>query len=66
MDLDLEKAEEFKEGLDAAKAEATDKIIGAAKEVTDKVKETAEKAEVKVEEFFDDESDDNDGSMDAM
>ena len=66
VDLDLEKAEEFKEGLDAAKAEATDKIIGAAKEVTDKVKETAEKAEVKVEEFFDDESDDNDGSMDAM
>ena len=68
VDLDLEKAEEFKEGLNAAKAEATDKIVGAAKEaaetVTDKVKEAADKAEVKVEEFFDD--DDSDGSMDAM
>ncbi len=64
VDLDLEKAEEFKEGLDAAKAEATDKIVGAAKETADKVKEAADKAEVKVEEFFDD--DDSDGSMDAM
>lgn len=64
VDLDLEKAEEFKEGLNAAKAEATDKIVGAAKEAADKVKETADKAEVKVEEFFDD--DDSDGSMDAM
>ena len=72
VDLDLEKAEEFKEGLNAAKAEATDKIVGEAKEVTDKVKdaadkvkETAAKAEVKVEEFFDDD-DDSDGSMDAV
>ncbi len=60
VDLDLEKskAEEFKEGLDAAKVEAADKVVGAAKE-------TAAKVENKVEEFFDDE-DDNDGSMDAM
>ncbi len=71
VDLDLEKAEEFKEGLNAAKAEATDKIVGEAKEAADKVgeaadkvKETAGKAAVKVEEFFDD--DDSDGSMDAM
>ncbi len=60
VDLDLEKskAEDFKEGLDAAKVEAADKVVGAAKE-------TAAKVENKVEEFFDDE-DDNDGSMDAM
>lgn len=64
VDLDLEKAEDFKEGLNAVKAEATDKIVGAAKEVTDTVKEAADKAEVKVEEFFDD--DDSDGSMDAV
>lgn len=64
VDLDLEKADEFKEGLDAAKAEATDKIVGAVKETADNVKEAADKAEVKVEEFFDDE--DSDGSMDAM
>ena len=64
VDLDLEKAEDFKEGLEAAKAEATDKVVGAAKETAEKVKEAADKAEVKVEEFFDD--DDGDGSMDAM
>ena len=75
VDLDLEKAEDFKEGLNAAKAEMTDKVVGEAKEVADKVvdaakeaaekaKETADKAEMKVEEFFDD--DDSDGSMDAM
>lgn len=71
VDLDLDKAEEFKEGLNAAKAEATDKVVGAAgeaaekvKEAADTVKEAADKAEVKVEEFFDD--DDGDGSMDAM
>ena len=64
VDLDLEKADDFKEGLDAAKAEATDKIVGGVKEAADKVKETADKAEMKVEEFFDD--DDSDGSMDAM
>ena len=64
VDLDLEKAEDFKEGLNAAKAEATDKIVGAAKEVADTVKEAVDKAEVKVEEFFDDE--DSDGSMDAV
>ena len=64
VDLDLEKADEFKEGLEAAKAEATDKIVGAAKNTAEKAKEAADKAEVKVEEFFDD--DDSDGSMDAM
>lgn len=64
VDLDLEKAEEFKEGLNAVKAEAADKIVGEVKEAAEQVKETADKAEVKVEEFFDD--DDNDGSMDAM
>ena len=64
VDLDLDKAEEFKEGLEAAKAEATDKIVGAANETAEKVKEAADKAEVKVEEFFDD--DDGDSSMDAM
>ena len=64
VDLDLDKAEDFKEGIQAAKAEATDKIVGAAKETAEKVKEEADKAEVKVEEFFDD--DDGDGSMDAM
>lgn len=52
VDLGLEKSKEaaadFKEGIDAAKAEAEDKILGA-------VKETAEKPETKVEEFFDDE-----------
>lgn len=64
VDLDLEKAEEFKEGLNAAKAEVTDKIVGETREAADKIKETADKAAVKVEEFFDD--DDSDGSMDAM
>lgn len=58
VDLNLDKADEFKEGLEAAKADATEKVVGA-------VKDAAEKAETKVEEFFDDE-DDNDGSMDAM
>ena len=62
VDLDLDKAEDFKEGLDAAKAEATDKVVGAVKEAAEKVEE---KAEAKVEEFFDDD-DDSDGSMDAM
>ena len=62
VDLDLEKAEEFKEGLEAAKAEATDKIVGAAQGTAEKIKEAADKAEVKVEEFFDD----DDSSMDAM
>ena len=59
VDLDLtkaaetaaEKAEEtaeaFKEGLNAAKAETTDKIVGAA--------EKAEEAAAKVEDFFNDE-----------
>lgn len=60
VDLDLGKAEEsdakaelkeeFKEGIQAAKAEATERIVGSVK---------------KVEEFFDDE-DESDGSMDAM
>ena len=42
--------EEFKEGIQAAKAEVTDKVVGGVK---------------KVEEFFDDD-DESDGSMDAM
>ncbi len=56
VDLDLGKAEEnsageeFKEGIQAAKAEVTDKVVGGVK---------------KVEEFFDDD-DESDGSMDAM
>ena len=69
VDLDLtkatekveEKAEQFKEGLDAVKAEATDKIVGA---VDDAAKAAGEAAS-KVEEFFDDD-DDNDNSLDAM
>ncbi|MBO5473949.1 MAG: hypothetical protein J6A08_09220 [Lachnospiraceae bacterium] len=72
VDLDLEKAEEFKEGLDAAKADASEKVVGAAKEASEAVGQAAQaagdaaaKAETKVEEFFDDE-DDSDGSMDAM
>lgn len=57
VDLDLGKAENsgageaFKEGIQAAKADATEKVVGGVK---------------KVEEFFDDDSDDGDGSMDAM
>lgn len=66
VDLDLskaadtvsEKADEFKEGIDAAKAEASEKIVGA-------VEDAAKTTEAKVEEFFDDD-DDNDGSLDAM
>ena len=56
VDLDLGKTEEsgaaadFKEGIQAAKAEAADKVVGSVK---------------KVEEFFDDD-DESDGSMDAM
>ncbi len=69
VDLDLtkaaekveEKAEQFKEGLNAVKAEATDKIVGA---VDDAAKAAGEAAS-KVEEFFDDD-DDNDNSLDAM
>lgn len=53
-----EKAEQFKEGLDAAKAEATDKIVGA---VNDTAKAVGDAA-AKVEEFFDD----DDNSLDAM
>ena len=56
-----EKAEQFKEGLNAVKAEATDKVVGA---VNDAAKATGEAA-AKVEEFFDDD-DDNDNSLDAM
>lgn len=55
VDLNLDKAEEFKEGIDAAKADTADKIVGAAEETAGKVKEEADKAKVKVEEFFDDE-----------
>lgn len=56
VDLDLGKTEEssakeeFKEGIQTAKAEATDKVVGGVK---------------KVEEFFDDD-DESDGSMDAI
>ena len=57
VDLDLQKAEDFKEGINAAKADASEKVVGA-------VQEAAQKVEEKVEEFFDD--DDSDGSMDAM
>ena len=57
VDLDLQKADEFKEGINAAKADVTEKVVGGAKEAAQKVEE-------KVEEFFDD--DDSDGSMDAM
>ncbi|MCM1387391.1 MAG: hypothetical protein NC231_08695 [Bacillus sp. (in: Bacteria)] len=53
-----EKAEQFKEGLDAAKAEATDKIVGA---INDTAK-AVDGAAAKVEEFFDD----DDNSLDAM
>lgn len=54
-----EKTEQFKEGLNAAKAEATDKIVGA----VDDTAKAAGDAAAKVEEFFDD---DDDNSMDAM
>lgn len=61
-----EKADEFKEGLNAAKAEATDKIVGEAKETA----ETANKVEEEVEEYFDDEDedfeDDNYTSLESM
>lgn len=60
-DAAKEKAEEFKEGLNAAKAEASDKIVGVAQDAAKAVNE----AEAKVEEFFDDE-DDNDNSLDAI
>lgn len=60
VDLDLGKTEEssakdelkeeFKEGIQTAKAEATDKVVGGVK---------------KVEEFFDDD-DESDSSMDAI
>lgn len=53
-----EKAEQFKEGLDAVKAEATDKIVGAANDTA----KAAGDAAAKVEEFFDD----DDNSLDAM
>lgn len=56
-DAAAKKAEEFKEGLEAPKAEASDKIVGAPEDA-------AKTAETKVEEFFDD--DDHDGSLDAM
>lgn len=53
-----EKAEDFKAGLDAAKAEATDKVVGVANDTA----KAAGKAAEKVEEFFDD----DDNSLDAM
>lgn len=68
VDLDLtnapasEAAEDFKEGLNAAKAEATDKIVG----TTESAAKAADKAGTKVEEFFNDDDDDDDGSSDAI
>ena len=64
VDLDLanapdSEAADFKEGLDAAKAEATDKVVGAAGSAA----KAADNAKTKVEEFFDD---DDDSSLDAM
>lgn len=64
VDLDLtkaaEKAEEgaeaFKEGLDAVKAETTDKIVGA----VNQAEKAAGEAAAKVEEFFDDEDNSKD------
>ncbi|MCM1038434.1 MAG: hypothetical protein NC434_03855 [Ruminococcus sp.] len=66
VDLDLakaadaagEKAEGFKEGLEAAKAEATDKVVGTVNDAA----RAADNAATKVEEFFDD----DDNSLDAM
>ena len=70
VDLDLTKAAEtaaekveegaeaFKEGLNAVKAETTDKIVGA----VNHAEKAAGEAAAKVEEFFDDE----DNSMDAI
>ena len=63
VDLDLtkaadavaEKADDFKEGLDAAKAEAEDKIVGAVEGAA----KAANNAEAKVEEFFNDEENNN-------
>ena len=60
-----DKAADFKEGLNAAKAEATDKIVGLAEDTA----KAADEAEEKVEEFFDDEDEeyeDNDNSLDAI
>ena len=60
VDLDLtnaptsEETADFKEGLNAAKAETTDKIVGTAESAA----KAADKAETKVEEFFDDDNDD--------
>ena len=70
VDLDLTKAAEtaaekveegaeaFKEGLNAVKAETTEKVVGAVDQAGKAVGEAA----AKVEEFFDDE----DNSMDAI
>ncbi len=55
-----EKADEFKEGINAAKAETTDKIVG---EGGNDVK-AAEETEADVEEFFDDEDEEYDDSID--
>ena len=67
VDLDLANTPasdaegDFREGLEAVKAEATDKVVGAAGSVA----KAADKAETKVEEFFDDDNND-DSSLDAM
>lgn len=54
VDLDLEKAEEFKEGLDAAKAEAADKVVGAAQTVTETVEKAADGAKEETAEAVSD------------
>ena len=58
VDLDLQKADDFKEGISADQADAAEKVVGG-------VKEAAQKVEEKVEEFFDDD-DESDSSMDAI
>lgn len=66
VDLDLNKAadaaaekveetaDDFKEGLEAAQAEETDKIVGAVEDTAEAVSSAEEKVE-EVEEFYDDE-----------
>ena len=63
VDLDLtkaadavsEKVDDFKEGLDAVKADAEDKVVGAVEGAAKAVNN----AETKVEEFFNDEDNNN-------
>ncbi|MCH5248588.1 MAG: hypothetical protein J1E98_01580 [Lachnospiraceae bacterium] len=62
-----DKEDDFREGLNAAKAEATDKIVGESNEPAD----SADNSETNVEEFFDDEDAEDEeyeinDSLDAM